>query len=204
MTNVITSFAQLRSVFVALMISDSTEIAARMQLPLDLPSDARQINARVTSPLVIPMLGVGGVFETTNWVFSYPSSGKLGYIIRKQPGFWRTADPAAYRALAVPESAIDTNQALKLAVKWLVALSVDVPRLQSECSVRVEPKRVLAMWIPEYTVIWSRHSQTKASIIFLEPGEQLWQLRVEDHSYLKRPSITNGLSIFLREHDEGS
>jgi len=61
--------------------------------------------------------------------------------------------------------------------------------------VSVKTTRMLGMTIPEYAVIWSAEDDTIASVWFLEPGKQLWQVRIEDPSYLLRPSITNGLVI---------
>ena len=195
MTNIITSYVQLKSIFLSLMISDASEVASKLQLPEDLPIRTENIKLpSVNSLRVIPILGVGGVFDTTNWVYSYTHAGKLCYIIRKNPDWWRKADPKQYRPFAVQESALNTNRAYQLATNWLAGLSVDLPRLTKECHLSVKTTTILGMVIPEYSVIWSNGADTIASVWFLEPGKQLWQIRVEDPSYLLRPSISNGLT----------
>src|SRR6185369_3089443 len=104
MTNiVVTSYVQLKSLMIALMIADATEVARKMEIPENLPIRSEAVTmATVTSPTVIPILGLGGVFNTTDWAYSYPKSGKLAYIIRKKPDFWKKADPDHYRPLAIP------------------------------------------------------------------------------------------------------
>jgi hypothetical protein len=63
----------------------------------------------------------------------------------------------------------------------------------------VKTTEILDMTIPEYAVIWSKGDDAVASVWFLEPGKELWQLRVEDPSYLLRSSITNGLTLEFPE-----
>jgi hypothetical protein len=55
------------------------------------------------------------------------------------------------------------------------------------------------MLIPEYKVVWSKGTETVASVWFLEPQRELWQLRVEDPAYLLRPSVTNGFDLRLSD-----
>jgi len=196
MTNVVTSYLQLKAVFLALMVSDASDAAGRLRLAEALPIRRENVClASVHDPVAVPQMGLGGVFETTNWVYSYPRSGKLAYVIRKNPNFWRKADPERYRPYAVPESALDTNAARQVALQWLGALSVDLDRLSRECVAKIQVTRILGMAIPEYAVSWSSKGETVASVWFLDPGRQLWQLRVEDPSYLLRPSITNQVAL---------
>jgi hypothetical protein len=198
-TNLVTSYAQLKSVFLALMISDADDVGRKLGLPEDVPiSRDRVVEYSVTEPNVMKVIGLGGVFHTTNWIYSYPRAGKLAYLIRKNPNFWTRNDPQAYRRYAVSEGVINTNRALEMASNWLGALSVDVERLRKDCRVKVRVTRILDMVIPEYDVSWSRGNTVVASIRFLEPQNQLWQIRVEDPSFLLRVPITNGLTMSIR------
>jgi len=50
MTNIITSFEQLKSVVVALMLADSSDVAQKMHLPENLPLQSTNIVSAVVSP----------------------------------------------------------------------------------------------------------------------------------------------------------
>jgi hypothetical protein len=198
MTNLITSYAQLKSVMLALMISDASQVAHRLDLPGTAGIRTQSITlAFVHDPRRTPTLGLGGVFDTENWVFSYPRGGKLAYIICKKPHFWATFDPTAYKPFAVTESQIDTNRAVKIAQEYLEKIPVDVPRLNRECWIRIRVTRIRGMVIPEYAIVWMRGSQDVASVLFMERPRKLWQIRVEDPSFVLRPSITDGLVVKL-------
>lgn len=202
MTNIITSVSQLQSVFLALMISDSSEVAKKLQLPEQLPIQRTQLKgAHVHPAIVMPYLGLGGVIDTTNWSYSYPEAGKLAYIVRLQPNFWTKNNIEDYRKFAVPPSEIDTNAALKTAVHWLEKLDLDMARLSRECKPQIRHAKIKDLTIPQYTVNWQRSGETVVSVLFLQPGEQLLQLRIEDSSFLLRPSITNGLTIRIPKEE---
>jgi hypothetical protein len=203
MTNVIiTSASQLKSVFLALMISDASEAATKLNLAEQLPIQGTNLTlAHVHPPMVIPYLGLGGVIDTVNWSYSYHEAGKLAFVVRMKPNFWTRNNMAEYRKFAVPPSEIDTNSAPKIAVRWLEKLGVDTRRLEEECRVEVRHKRLKDLTIPEYRVVWWRDTNDVASVMFLQPGEQLLQLRVEDRSFLLRPSITNGLTLNIPEEE---
>jgi hypothetical protein len=199
MTNIVTSYAQLKSAFLALMICDANDVALKLHLPEDIPiTQDHVVECLVTEPDVMRIIGMGGVFHTTNWVYSYPRAGKLAYLIRKYPDFWKKNDPRAYRRYAVQESLINTNRALEMASNWLAAFSVDLPRLSNDCRIEVHVTRILDMVIPEYEAAWLKGKTKVVTIRFLEPEGQLWQIRVEDPSYLLRTSITNGLTLNIR------
>jgi hypothetical protein len=77
------------------------------------------------------------------------------------------------------------------------ALRMDTERLSKECVVKITSKTVRELIIPEYRIVWAKGGRGIASVVFLQPGPELWQLRVEDPSFLLRPSITNGVTINL-------
>jgi hypothetical protein len=198
MTNLITSAAQLKSVFLALMISDASNAADALHLQVPTPLRQQDIRAaHVNPPEVLPYLGLGGSFETSDWSFSYPRSGKLAYIVRRHPDFWLKNDYEAYRKYQTQADLLNTNAAYQEALSWLTALSVDVQHLTNACTVRLRHKVLRDLVIPEYSVVWSKEGNVVASVLFLAPTRDLWQIRVEDPTYLLRTPITNGLVLSL-------
>jgi hypothetical protein len=64
-TNLITSFPQFKAVFLALMITDASDVATKLGLQESVPIRPDQVRlAHVNEPAIIPHLGVGGMFET--------------------------------------------------------------------------------------------------------------------------------------------
>jgi hypothetical protein len=92
------------------------------------------------------------------------------------------------RQLAGIPSTMNTNDAYRIATNWLMAIDVDVQKLEKEHPATVEQMvpRDLGP-LPIFEVYWGERGRSKVSVRIAGDTKDLLHLRQNDDSYSKRP-----------------
>ena len=122
-------------VAVTLMLAEINFCASRLHLTIDLPIKEQDIKAVAVFPPRV--IGFAGRIDTKDYSFSFAKSGRLRFITKLEDGY---QSMGIYRGSQVLreyhehmskiKSTIDTNDAYRIATNWLVAVDVDVQRLE--------------------------------------------------------------------------
>jgi hypothetical protein len=190
-------------VAIAVMLAEINYCASRLRLPIDLPIQKTDIRvARVSNPHVLSRVGhrslengFAGAIDTSNYSFNFVKSGRLRYIIRLDSGYQAYSTTKIQGDLPTHEflpqlvgihSTIDTNEAYRIATNWLMAIDVDVQRLEKEQPVTVKQQSLRDYGpLPIFEVSWGGHP---AIVVWISGDtKDLLRLRQEDDSYSKRP-----------------
>ena len=199
-------------VAIAVMLAEINHSANRLHLPMDLPVKNSDIRAaRVSDPRVRSRsehrpteYGFSGFIDTEKYSFSFPaglfkhpSPGKLRYIIRLDSGYQAYSTTKTQSDLPTLEflpqlvgihSTIDTNEAYQIATNWLMAIDVDVQRLEKEQPLIVEHQSLRDYGpLPLFKVSWGKDEIPAVSVLIAGNTKDLLRLRQEDDSYSRRP-----------------
>jgi hypothetical protein len=213
-------------VAIAMMMAEINYCANRLHLPMELPVKNSDIRAaRVSDPRVRSRsehrpteYGFSGFIDTEKYSFSFPaglfkhpSPGKLRYIIRLDSGYQAYSMIKTQGNLPTHEflpqlvgihSTIDMNEAYRIATNWLMAIDVDVQRLEKEQPVTVRQQSLRDYGpLPIFEVSWGGHP---AIIVWISGDtKDLLRLRQEDDSYSKRPfTLIKDMDKLLAISDE--
>lgn len=178
-----------------LVLQEANRVARQLGLPEELPLTETNLVGAFINPFgyAYANKAVGNV--TTKRYMYYVSRGnKFSYLeSTHQDELCRKFQAAC----TWPLNRINTNQAFLLATQWLAAVSMDVARLNRDCSVKVDLENAYVhppagKFVPVYYVSWSEKNGGRAgvaSVRVFTPTKTLLQLRVEDPNYLLRPPI---------------
>jgi hypothetical protein len=186
-----------------LVIREANKAAKELKLPEELPITESNIVKAFINPFgyAYAKKAVGNV-TTKNYVYYVSQGNKFSYLENPhQDELCRKFQASS----TLPASQINTNEALKLATKWLKAVSMDVKTLSRDCSVKVELDNAYVhppagKFVPVYYVSWSEKSGgigVVASVRLFSPTKTLLQLRVENPKYIMRPPIAFKNLAFL-------
>jgi hypothetical protein len=178
-----------------LVIREANMAAKELKLPEELPITESNIVKAFINPFgyAYAKKAVGNV-TTKNYAYYVSQGNKFSYLESPhQDELCRKFQAAS----TLPVSQINTNEALKLATKWLKAVSMDVKALNRDCSVKVELDSAYVhppagKFVPVYYVSWSQKTGgvgSVASVRLFSPTKTLLQLRVEDSKYILRPPL---------------
>ena len=202
-------------VAIAVMLAEINHSASRLQLPVDLPIKESDVKiATVSNPHVITRVrnlpiehGFAGGINTEKYSFNFIASGRLRYITRLDGGYQAFSTTKVQGdlptsdylpQLAGIQSVIDTNGAYRLATNWLVAMDVDVQRLEKEQAVTVKQEFGKGSApLPIFEVRWGvgridnlGHPKSAAvDVMIAGDTKDLLHLRQNDDSYSKRPFV---------------
>jgi hypothetical protein len=196
-----------------LVLQEANRVAKELQLPEKLPITETDLVETVVTPFGFNFFhkSVGSV-TTKNYCYYVSQGNKFCYL----EGTHQTRDCHRFQELYTwPISRMDTNQAYKQAVKYLVAASMDVKAMNRDCQVTVKPDNAYVYsppgkFVPVYWVSWMRKgfvpngdvsnviSNDVASVLIFTPSKILLQLRVEDPKYiLRKPLLFTNLDSLL-------
>ncbi|MCL4788206.1 MAG: hypothetical protein KJ070_15670 [Verrucomicrobia bacterium] len=209
----------------AAMLSEINFCATRLQLALPLPVRADAILRQFILPPE-RRSSFAGRIDTFQYSFSFPRSGRLGYITRLQEGTPVAAlqppEGVAIKdhlwQLAHRKSRLDTDDAYRLAAKWLAAIEVDVRSLEFQHPLHArQMKYRRGTWLmlfhrqvplPVFEVKWGlvephTHRYPVVTITLYGDTQELLELRQEDDSYSKCPTeIISEMDKLLAISDE--
>jgi hypothetical protein len=161
------------------------------------------------------VIGVRGIFETTNFLFGF-KEGKLWETERLNQHLEEyCASIPDLNKLAVTPSVIDDSQAYELAKRWLATVDVDVQALGEKYQPKIRqpdysypPGTTNKVKIPIFFVEWgSRNfsnedgsisgSEPLVAVKILGTTKELVELRMQDTSFSHRPTIiiTNAFDL---------
>jgi hypothetical protein len=173
-------------------------------------------NTNIAAPIAriyAAKVSVGGMIETTNFVFSF-EKGKLLYVCRMENGENYIDDSKLDKWKTMP-SLIDESQAYQLATQWLASVDVDMIAL-GKLKWTIHQLRYLprgatnAVEMPFYYVDfgskhyhWPPGSSMKdydeplIEVKILGATKELMELRIADETLSRRPQmiITNALEL---------
>jgi hypothetical protein len=204
------------------MLAEINHCSSRLHLPIDLPIKESDIKvATVFDPHVptrvrnLPIeYGFAGRIETEKYSFSFaaglfdhPNPGKLRFITNLDNGYQAFSTTKVQGNLPTPDylpqlagiqSVIDTNGAYRLATNWLVAMDVDVQRLEKEQAVTVKQEFLKGSApLPIFEVRWGEgridnlghRKSAVVDVMIAGDTKDLLHLRQNDDSYSKRPFV---------------
>jgi hypothetical protein len=195
-------------VVIALMMAEVNYSADKLQLKERLPITDGDIIARRATDL--GEIGFAGGIDTPEYHFGFVDGGKKRVITKLEDS--RYGSMGLYRGdLSMPDfmeklssikSTIDTNDAYRLATNWLIAIGMDVEKLQTHEPLSVEqqftqsPKRGLVP-APLFYVKWGdrgndelgHHIGPVVSIMISGINGDLLSLFIENGTYSKRPFV---------------
>jgi hypothetical protein len=187
-----------------LMIVEANKVASELHLPDALPITKSNLVSSFVSPFGFAYVkkAIGNV-GTSNYVYYISRDDKFCYLeCVRQVELCRRYE----RDYMLPESAIDTNAAIRLATQWLSAVSVDVVALNRDSELHVHldhtyVNQINGKIVPVYYVSWVKQAtrvMPLASVRVFTPEKTLLQLRVEDPAYIHRdPLVFTNLAALL-------
>jgi hypothetical protein len=209
-----------------LVIQEANRVAEELKLPEELPITENNILGCFITPYAMSS-HTGGTFgNVTTWHFTYYVSvdHKFSFLDRShqetEKSGWASiySQPISHLDTNTYQQVIDTNAffrlsdtnaAYQLATQWLAKVSMDVKRLNRDCTVyasatTVWGKKGTINFLPLYSVYWVRgqsdYKNLKAYVKLFLPTKTLIGLRVEDTKYIlrKQLQLTN-LDILLSQ-----
>jgi hypothetical protein len=171
--------------------------AHALTLPEHLPIRSSDLaSTTIGTPYVADHGGAFAIITTSN--YTYQARAKLASVRRTylDPGDERHRLALIRTRYTTALSQANSNLVYSLAARWLMALSVDLNRLEAEY-----PHRISVSWcfgdrfVPLYTVEWSKpierssRRDVAASIELLEPERSLEHLVIEKPEYITRPPL---------------
>jgi hypothetical protein len=202
-------------VALAVMVAEINFCASNLHLNQPLPISSENLKAvMIHDPR--PLIGFNGRLDTENYSFSFVRSGKLRFITRldapgrQSLGIYRGSQSRVdcIEQLSHMKSIISSNDAYHIATNWLVAMDVDLQKLEAEKSPEVEqqflqsPGRGLVP-VPLFYVRWGEKVNPTVDIMISGVTGELLNLRQEDDSYSKRPaSLIKDMDKLLAIPDE--
>lgn len=193
-----------------LLLAEASYVSERLKLPTPHPIQICDVKRTFVST---PKFGFGGVFETTNYVFSYGNPGTL-YVIENKIKHDERFD--LYPEWARTPSLINSNGAHQLATQWLAAIDVDVEALERKYPHQIEqafywgrapgtpenewtqhPPTTNMVMLPIYNVMWGDGPEYPAHVRLLGTTKELMTLRLADASLSRRPAlvVTNAMEL---------
>lgn len=203
----------------AVMLAEINYCASRLHLPIDLPVKESDIRVqRIYNPHLRSHLehrpteyGFAGRIDIQCYSFSFPAGlssdpkpGKLRFITRLDDGYQAYSTIKIQGKLRTSEflpqlvgihATIDTNEAYHLATNWLMAIDVDVQRLNKEQPITVKQEHWGNDPLPIFDVKWGEgrvdkwgHSESAVvEVMIAGDTKGILHLRQNDDSYSKRP-----------------
>ncbi len=176
-----------------LVIREANQVAKELKLSNESPITESNIVKSFINPFgyAYAKKAIGNI-TTSNYCYYVAQGNKFSYLESPHQDKLCRKFQVAY---TLPVSEIDTNEALKLATRWLKAISMDTKALNRDCSVTVELDRAyvhppVGKIVPLYYVCWfNNQKQGVASVRVFTPTKTLLQLRVEDSKYIRRPQF---------------
>jgi hypothetical protein len=187
------------------MLAEVTFCARQLQLPVDLPIKQQDIRMQfIPHPRVI---GFAGRIDIGDYSFSFAKSGRLRFITSLKDDRGNSPLPEYLERLSRINSSIDTSGAYRIATNWLMAIDIDLQRLEREKPVKVEQQFFISTLdggrtnvhvpLPLFSLQWGDWRQVRPGwgdmeapairITISGTNGGLLILRQENDSYSKRP-----------------
>jgi hypothetical protein len=183
------------------LVVGANEIAGKLNLSEALPIVQINLTAAYVSP---PRLAQGtrviGNITTSNYVYAPFFGGRFSLV--------RTHLQEEYhelqRQFLWPMSRLDTNVAYQSASQLLNAVSINVQKLNQDCSVTIRAFMPEgdhgAHFVPVYWILWSKEGNTVASVELLEPAKTVRQMHISSPEYiLRKPLEIQNLDYLLSQ-----
>jgi len=184
-----------KSVAVAVMLTEINFCANRLQLPVKLPFEQRDIRKIV----VFEPRGSQfyGRLDIDKYVFSFAKTGRLRFIINMDGERGNQPLRLYLEGLAKVPSILNAAVAYERATNWLQALDVDVQRLEKDHPATVK-QQSFTSWIedakpsqeillPIFDIKWGDWGNPVIDIQVSGSTGELLKLRQENISYSRRP-----------------
>ncbi len=189
------------------LIAEANRVAKDLHLAEELPITTKDLTELYISPPTFSAgAGTFGTLSTRNYHYSASHGNKLCYIDgnRESEVTGSSYLSALRRRYATNNARINTNAAYALAITWLKAAGMDVPGLQRDSKVEIQPWMPGGRFVPVYWVLWRQPTaslepppaeyrerlETVAAVWLAEPDKRLLQLRVEKEQYITRKALT--------------
>jgi hypothetical protein len=196
-------------VAVAAMLAEMNFCSDRLNLPIKHPIDQGDIGTGVVFPRG-QSIGIEGRLDSDDYMFSFVGAGRLSLIVRLH--MWDGASlHDLHEKLALVRTIVDTNGAYQIARNGLVAIDVDVERLERENPVRVEQRSFYSVdggqthlvSLPLIDVKWGDWARPAVSAVVAGNSGDLLALQQLDDSYSRRPQeLLRDVDALLAISDE--
>jgi hypothetical protein len=202
-------------VAIIVMLAEINFCASRLHLPDNLPIKEQDIKAAAVSPPRV--IGFAGRIDTGKYYFSFIESGRLRFIINRNDDRGNMTLREYLEGLSRIKSSMNTNDAYRIATNWLVAMDVDVQRLEKDhpsttrqqsfmpwpsdgntnTVIRVDSEGNILpadgntnreIPLPLFDVKWGDWAEPVIDVKISGVTGELLKLRQEDDSYSKRPA----------------
>ncbi len=193
-------------VAIAVMMAALNDCADKLQLKEHLPITYQDTIRR--NAFVLGNIGFAGRIDTPRYSFGFAHGGKARVITKledkryQSQGLYRGDQSMKefMKRFSRVKSAINTNDAYRLATNWLTAIGIDVARLQREQPVKVEQQFSLSetgeeLPCPLFYVSWCKGGLDKTghpnspvvNVMLSGINGELLSLLIDGDSYSKRP-----------------
>ena len=184
-----------------LILKEANKVAAELKLGEKLPITKSDLNGIFIVPYDYSRLSpkMIGNIHTENYGYYVSLDNKLCFI---EASHQREDTIRWIKDYQLPRTDVDTNLPFRLAMEWLTAASMDVKRLNRECSVEVEldpsvngVNNSSHSVVPVYCVYWLSPQNRKngygdaASVKLFAPTKKLVSLRVYESKYILRAPL---------------
>lgn len=178
------------------MLAEINHCASRLELPIDFPIAKEDLRIALIAPP--KEVGYQSRFDTDDYSFCFGPSGKLRYIINMRDDRGEKTVREYQKQLSKIQATINTNDAYRIATNWLVALDVDLAKLEKGnpplaqqryyFDSTLESNRVTVN-IPLFDVKWGNWRKPTVQVLVSGVNGKLLRLRQENDSYSRRPTV---------------
>ena len=181
---------QYRSEALDAMIGEANRVAADLNLPESRPITRSNVVEAIIDRPIDAYPGILGVLSTSNYSYTFTHHRKFSALYPAHYGKEFTEMKMKY---IWPKNRLDTNNALRTAMRLMKQVGMDVDALNRDCVPEVS-----VVWpdgehgkrfVPDYWVRWKKSGEKVALVEFLEPTMSIGELHVNDSKYILRPAV---------------
>ena len=179
-----------KHVALAVMLAEINYCSSNLHLPLVLPvQEHYALKPSIYDPSII---GFAGCVELAEYNFCFSGTGRLQFIVRREPGRGKLSLVEYCEQLAEVKSVITTNDAYRIATNWLTTMEVELDRLEREKPHFVQQQSFKSakhgpVMLPIFYVTWGEAPHSAISVTISGVNGELIRLMQDDVSYSKRP-----------------
>lgn len=184
-----------------LVVEEANRVARELTLPEQLPIlETNLVKSYISPPRMAQGLKTIGNITTSNYVYA-PYAGHGFSLVRTH---LQDEYIQLQKNYLWPVNCMDTNAAYRSATQLLNAVSIDVKKLNQECSLTIRaftPEGEHGLnFVPVYWVSWSKDGQPVASVELFEPTKTIRQMHVNKAEYiLRKPLEIPNLDFLLSQ-----
>jgi hypothetical protein len=190
-------------VITAIMLSEASFYADRLQLPVKLPLQASEVRIQGIGKPTRP-LGPGGAIDTGRYFFGFGTQAR--FMVKLHP-FGNMSMAKENLLLSRGTSLIDTNGAYQLATNWLHAIQVDVGELEKTNHAEVRQRWYYSAHgitkLPVFELRWGVWDDPQIDVSIDGRTKEMVYIRQENDGFSRRPEeLIRNLDKLLEIPDE--